>query len=84
MMDNPFGDDLSRSKRVNPFGAEAEEPSPAEAANRMEHAARRIRTLRSQVGSEGLTGPATRELIDEVAAALEAGAVALRGLERGS
>ncbi len=83
MANNPFGDDLSRPKRVNPFGSDDEAPSPDEAANRMEHAARKIRALRAQVGAEGLTIPATRELIDEMAAALEAGAGALRGLGRG-
>lgn len=55
--------------------------APGEAARRMEQAARKIRGLRSQLGSEGLTLHGTRELIDEVAAALEAGARALRGLE---
>ncbi len=80
MAENPFSGEFPRSKRVNPFGPDEEHRSPAEAANRMEHAARKIRALRSQVGAEGITIPATRELIDEVAAALEAGADALRGL----
>ncbi len=79
---NPFGDDVARPQRVNPFGSGGENRTPAEAAERMDQAARKIRTLRSQVGAEGLTIPATRELIDEVAAALEAGADALRGLNR--
>ncbi len=52
--------------------------TPVEAAIRMEQAARKIRNLRSQLGAEGLTVPATRELIDEVASALEASARALR------
>ncbi len=80
MADNPFGGDFPRSKRVNPFGPDEGGRTPEEAASRMEHAARKIRALRSQVGAEGMTIPATRELIDEVAAALEAGADALRGL----
>jgi len=82
MAENPFGGDLPRSRRVNPFGPGEENRSPDEAADRMEHAARKIRALRSQVGAEGMTIPATRELIDEVAAALEAGADALRGLSK--
>lgn len=82
MAENPFGGDYPRSKRVNPFGPAEENRSPDEAANRMEHAARKIRALRAQVGAEGMTIPATRELIDEVAAALEAGADALRGLSK--
>ncbi len=79
MAENPFGD-MSSPKRVNPFGADDPGRSPEEAANRMEHAARKIRALRSQVGAEGLTIPATRELIDEMAAGLEAAANALRAL----
>lgn len=83
MSDNPFGSDIGRPKRPNPFGVPEDDPrSPAAAADRMDHAARKIRTLRSQIGAEGLTLPATRELIDEVAAALEAGAGALRALQK--
>ena len=77
---NPFGDDLNSPRRANPFGAEDDHASPAEAANRIESAARKIRTLRSQISAEGLTLPATRELIDQVASALESAAAALRGL----
>jgi hypothetical protein len=79
MSRNPFGDDLSAPKRENPFGSGDSGRSPEAAAERMDQAARKIRGLRSQIGAEGLTIPATRELIDEVAAALEAGASALRG-----
>ena len=82
MSRNPFGDDLSSPRRTNPFGAEDDQASPEEAANRIEHAARKIRTLRSQIGAEGLTLPATRELIDQVAGALESAAAALRGLRK--
>ncbi len=80
MAESPFGGDFPRSKRVNPFGDAEGGRTPDEAASRMEHAARKIRALRAQVGAEGLTIPATRELIDEVAAGLEAAADALRAL----
>ncbi len=80
MARNPFGEDLSGPKRESPFGPAEAGRSPAAAADRMEQAARKIRGLRSQIGAEGLTIPATRELIDEVASALEAGAAALRGV----
>jgi hypothetical protein len=81
MSRNPF-DDAPRPGRTppNPFGEELATVTPAEAADRMERAARKIRGLRSQLGSEGLTIHGMRELIDEVASALEAGARALRGL----
>jgi len=84
MGDNPFGDDAARPRRANPFGMEGPARSASEAAERMDQAARKIRSLRSQIGAEGLTIPATRALIDEVAAALEAGADALRGLVGGT
>jgi hypothetical protein len=67
----------------NPFGDE--EPralDPADAAGAIEHAAARIRRLKQQVGAEGLTLSATRELIDQLSAALDAAAGALRGLNR--
>jgi len=82
MSRNPFGDEpLPGTSRPNPFGEEPTTMTPGEAARRMEQAARKIRGLRSRLGSEGLTLHGTRELIDEIAAALEAGARALRGLE---
>jgi hypothetical protein len=78
MRKNPFSDDPAAGQRTNPFGESEATLSPAEAAIRIEQAARKIRNLRSQLGAEGLTLPATRELIDEVASALEASARALR------
>jgi hypothetical protein len=78
MRKNPFGDDTSDLQKTNPFGDTDANISVADAANRIEQAARKIRGLRSQLGSEGLTLPATRELIDEVASALEASAKVLR------
>jgi flagellin-like hook-associated protein FlgL len=76
---NPFGDDApSTPRRQNPFGEEPGDSSAAEAANRLEHAARKVRNLRTQLGAEGLTLSATRELIDEISAAFDAAARALR------
>jgi flagellin-like hook-associated protein FlgL len=82
---NPFGDKPILPQRVNPFG-EVEEPgSMEEAIGRIEHAARSIRRLKQQLGAEGLTLSATRELIDDVSKALDASARALRDLaSRGS
>jgi len=72
-MKNPFGDEApSPPRRVNPFGEPEPDLGTLEAAERVEHAARKIRNLRTQLGAEGLTLAATRELIDETAAALEA------------
>ncbi len=81
MPENPFGDDAARPRRVNPFGEEPEPQSPADAAGTVRAAAQRIRGLRTQLGAEGLTLSGTRELIDSLAAALEAIAGSLRGLE---
>lgn len=75
---NPFADEPLHPRRVNPFGDEAPSEAPEDAAARIEQAARKIRGLRSQLGSEGLTLAGTRELIDEVSAALDAAARALR------
>ena len=84
MSRNPFGDDEPlRPERVNPFGEEPELPSPEAAAGRIEQATRRVRSLRAQLGAEGLTPSATRELIDELATALEATAGALRTRQDG-
>lgn len=80
MRKNPFGDDAPKSAKANPFGEGGTERTPAEALARVEQAARKIRGLRMQLGAEGLTIPATRELIDEIATSLEAVASALRGL----
>jgi hypothetical protein len=79
MNKNPFGNEPGGGRKVNPFGEDSSTMPVDDAANRIEAAARKIRNLRSQLGAEGLTLPATRELIDEVAAALEASARALRG-----
>jgi hypothetical protein len=72
---SPF-DDAEPPARINPFGDN--DAGDGDPALRVEQAARKIRGLRSQLGAEGLSVPAMRELIDEVAAALEATARALR------
>lgn len=78
MAENPFGDDLPMGRKVNPFGEEVDAESVEAAIARVEQAAVKIRGLRSQIGAEGLTLPATRLLIDEVTSALDAVARALR------
>ena len=78
---NPFGDsDEGSGRPVNPFGDEEAPVSgdPTEAAATIEHAAARIRRLKQQVGAEGLSLSATRELIDQLTRALDAAAAALR------
>lgn len=82
MARNPFGDDAAPPRRQNPFGDEDETSDAEEAASRLEHAARKIRGLRGQLGAEGLTLSATRELIEELHAALDAAARGLRSLSR--
>jgi phage-related tail protein len=76
---NPFGDD-PQPNRDNPFGDDAGGPSFDEALGRIEHASRAVRRLKTQLGAEGLTLSATREMIDEVSKALDATARALREL----
>jgi hypothetical protein len=75
MAKNPFGEEPAPPQRVNPFDSS---DAPLGAADRIEHAARKIRMLKSRLGAEGLTLSATRELIDELSAALDAAARAIR------
>lgn len=75
MTKNPFGDDAAPPRRVNPFGDEADAGGDI---GRIEHAASKIRRLKTQLGAEGLTLSATRALLDEVSAALDAAANVLR------
>ena len=83
MPKNPFGDEAGAgSQRAHPFGEDAGDAPVEEGANRAEHAARKIRGLRTQMGAEGLTLSATRELIDEVTGSLDAIARALRALDQ--
>lgn len=78
MKQNPFGDDAAGPRRVNPFGENAGARDPKEPVARLEHAARKIRNLRTQMGAEGLPLMGMRELIQEVSAGLDAAARALR------
>lgn len=82
MNKNPFGEPYEGPKRVNPFGDSGEIGSVEEAANRMDAAARKIRQLKTQMSAEGLSLQATRDLIDEISAALDAGARALREIDK--
>lgn len=83
MSGNPFGEDPARPpRRVNPFGDEPEDVDMETTISRIEHAGRTIRRLKGQLGAEGLTLSATRELIDEMSHALDAAARALRHLTR--
>lgn len=79
---DPFGDRYEPKPKVNPFGDKKESNEVDDAATRMEHAARKIRQLKTQMGAEGLSLPATRDLIDEVSIAIDAAARALRRLDR--
>lgn len=77
-MKNPFGDDVRMPERVSPF---EDTDAALDPVSRIESAARKIRRLRSQLGAEGLTLSATRELIDELSGALDAAARVLREKE---
>jgi hypothetical protein len=83
MTHNPFGDDLQLPSRGNPFGEDDEPGTVEEAIGRIEHGARTVRRLKSQLGAEGLTLSATREMIDELSKSLDATARALRHLSQG-
>jgi len=76
MPKNPFGDEHAGRTRGNPFGDD--DSGLGDPIARIENAARKIRGLRTQMGAEGLTLSATRELIDELTAALDAAARVLR------
>ena len=53
--------------------------APADPVHRIRGAATKIRSLRSQIGHEGLTPSASRTLIDELTTALDEVAKALDG-----
>ena len=55
--------------------------APADPGQRIRSSATKIRSLRSQVGHDGLTPAAARTLIDELASALEEVANALDGMK---
>lgn len=80
-----FGDEPTPPSRPNPFGEPDDDAAaPAAAAARIERSARAIRGLRSQIGAEGLSPSASRQLLDQTATALEAAARAVRALSDGS
>lgn len=81
MSRSPF-DEPFTSGRVNPFDDEEQPVTTEESIRRIEHAGRTVRRLKQQLGAEGLTLSATREMIDELSRALDATARALRDLSR--
>ena len=80
--DNPFGEPYESKSKINPFGDDKGEGTVEEAATRMDHAARKIRQLKTQLGAEGLTLNATRDLIDEISVAIDVCAKALRDIDK--
>ena len=80
--ENPFGEPYETKPKLNPFGDDTGEGTVEEAATRMDHAARKIRQLKTQMGAEGLSLTATRDLIDEISTALDVCAKALREMDR--
>ena len=68
MAKNPFDDDPANRKKVNPFG----EDEGLDPMKRLEGAPARLRALRARVGAEGMTGLDMRQLLDELAADIEA------------
>ncbi len=77
---NPFGDEPIEKKKINPFGEDVGDDPLRDGAEKLEHAAIKVRSLRRQLGAEGLPPQAERELMDELASALDAAARALRSL----
>ena len=74
MPKNPFGDDTAPGRRPNPFG----EDEGLDPMKRLEGAPARLRALRGRVGAEGMTGLDMRQLLDELAADIEAMRTLLR------
>ena len=68
MSKNPFGEQPIRPSRPNPFG----EDEGLDPMRRLEGAPARLRGLRARVGAEGMTGVDMRQLLDELAADIEA------------
>ena len=78
MTSNPFGHDAAPPRKVNPFG----EDEGLDPMKRLEGAPARLRALRARVGAEGMTGLDMRQLLDEVAADIEAMTRLLKDVER--
>lgn len=74
MAQNPFDDEPATPDRPpNPFGEKDDAAlGPDAAARRITQAARSIRGLRGRLGAEGLPPAAMRQLLDEIAGALDA------------
>lgn len=68
MSKNPFGEDPQPGRKTNPFG----EDEGLEPMKRLEGAPARLRALRGRVGAEGMTGLDMRQLLDELAADIDA------------
>lgn len=68
MTRNPFGDDPIPPSRPNPFG----EDEGLDPMRRLEGAPARLRGFRARVGAEGMTGIDMRQLLDELAADIDA------------
>ena len=68
MSKNPFGEDPQPGRKANPFG----EDEGLEPMKRLEGAPARLRALRGRVGAEGMTGLDMRQLLDELAADIDA------------
>lgn len=64
-----FGDSGDADSRPSPFG---DASTGADAQSRLRASIVRIRLVRGQAGSDGLTPSATRSLMDELLRALEA------------
>ena len=79
---NPFGDEPVDKKKINPFGEEVAGDPLTDGAEKLEQAAVKVRSLRRQLGAEGLPPQAERELLDEIGSALDAAARALRSLAK--
>ena len=80
MAKNPFGaDESAASKKVNPFG----EDEGLDPMRRLEGAPARLRALRGRVGAEGMTGLDMRQLLDEIAANVEAMTKLLKEVQGG-
>ena len=80
---NPFGDEPIEKQKINPFGEDVAGDPLTDGADKLESAAIKIRSLRRQLGAEGLPPQAERELLDEIGSALDAAARALRAISRG-
>jgi hypothetical protein len=81
-MQNPFGDDPLLPPRTNPFEDDDDGDSLESALRRIEHAGRKVRQLQAQLGAEGLTLSASRQMMTEIGRGFDAVARALRQVSR--